>query len=158
MSSLSLIEGCGAHLVFGCDADIRKKLSNMKAIQKEWDEIFENTDMFALKKDEIHIRLSEKLGEGAFCSVFPIHVRNGKTKQIDEFLPPFAVKKIRMDLAGNPKILKEAYADLFHEASILRDIQHDNIIKIIGMSDTTAAQKDFFHNHGEIRVHPRVQT
>ncbi len=125
--------GCGVSLIFGGDEE-----------GGEWHEIFRNTNMFALNKDEVQIRHREKLGSGAFCNVYPVHVRNGRTGQFNESLPTFALKELKLDIIEEPKLLNIAHADLLQEASVLRQIQHDNIVRLIGMADEASAKKDFF--------------
>ncbi len=125
--------GCGVSLIFGGDEE-----------KGEWNEIFRNTNMFALNKDEVQIRHREKLGSGAFCNVYPVHVRNGKTGQFNESLSTFALKELKLDIIEEPRLLKIAHADLLQEASVLRNLQHDNIVRLIGMADETSPRKDFF--------------
>jgi len=132
---------CGFELALG-SSDFDEERSR---IRTEWEDIFTNTDMYNLKKDEIKIKFP-KLGDGAFCSVFPVHVRNGKTKEFNENLPPFALKQVSMNITEgeNERLLLVASTDLVHEAQLLRKLQHTNIIELIGTSDEVIDKGRFF--------------
>uniref|UniRef100_A0A7S4VFL1 Protein kinase domain-containing protein n=1 Tax=Ditylum brightwellii TaxID=49249 RepID=A0A7S4VFL1_9STRA len=98
--------------------------------------IFKDTPMFALTEEDLNIQYRSKLGEGAFCTVYPCHIRSRATNTFNESLPPFALKRLRRDLEGME--LNEAYEDLRQEAAIMRGIKHNNLVPLIGMSE----QKD----------------
>ena len=103
-------------------------------------------DMYNLKQDELDIYYTKKLGVGTFCSVFPVHIRNGETMEFNKQLPPFALKQLNSEIVDNPKIFKHAYADLFHEAQMLKKLKHENILSLVGMGDTSIVdkKKEFF--------------
>ena len=107
-------------------------------------EIFESTDMYKLKQDELDIQYTKKLGEGAFCSVFPVHVRNGKTMEFNKQLPPFALKQLNLHVAKDPQVLSAAFNDLLHEAKMMKDLKHENILSLLGMGDTSVIEKKEF--------------
>jgi len=129
---------CGIDLVFSGSDDGR---FNVKA---ELEDIFANNDMFALKEDELLIHYRKRLGDGAFCNVYPAHIRNNRTDKFNEHLPPFAIKQLKLEVTEDPQLLNYAYADLAHEANLMREFQHENIITMFGMSDEAVGQKNFF--------------
>jgi serine/threonine protein kinase len=129
---------CGIDLVFSARDDVRLN------VLAEWEDIFTNNDMFALKEDELQIHYRKRLGDGAFCNVYPAHIRNNRTGKFNELLPPFAIKQLKLDVTENPQLLNHAYADLAHEANLMRQMQHENIITMYGMSDESVGQKNFF--------------
>jgi len=128
---------CGAKLAFG-GMDDDENIAAAKT-RLEVKEIMTNTEMFALTEEDILIQYRNQLGQGAFCNVYPVHIRNGKTKSFNKELPPFALKEIQHDIIKNPnpRVYKEAYEDLAKEAQIMRSLQHDNILPIMGMSRQT---------------------
>jgi len=99
--------------------------------------------MFALTEEDVKIHYRSKIGEGNFCSVYPVHIRNEK-KKFDEELPPFALKQLNYDIRThpNPNVIMAAYADLSNEACIMKELQHDNILPILGMSQQRKISKD----------------
>jgi len=102
--------------------------------------------MFALTEEDVKIHYRNKLGEGSFCSVYPVHIRNEK-KQFNEKLPPFALKQPSYDIIIHPiqKVITAAYADLANEAYIMKELQHDHILPILGMSQQrNIAKGEFF--------------
>jgi len=105
-------------------------------IRNELDEIVKNTGMFALTEEDVKIQYRSKLGGGTFCDVYPVHIRNRKNKRFDEELPPFALKQLNFDILShpNPNVTKAAYDDLAREARIMKELQHDHILSILGMS------------------------
>jgi len=105
-------------------------------IRNELDEITTNIDMFALTEEDVKIQYRNKLGEGTFCNVYPVHIRNKKNNRFNEELPPFALKQLNFDILShpNPKVTKAAYDDLAHEARIMKELQHDHVLPILGMS------------------------
>jgi serine/threonine protein kinase len=100
-------------------------------------------DMFALTDEDVKIDYRDKLGEGNFCSVYPVHIRN-KENQFNEELPPFALKQLNYDIIThpNPNIIKAACDDLANEARIMKELQHDHILPILGMSQQRDIGKD----------------
>jgi len=115
-AAMSMMAGCGIDLVFKS--------------------VISSTDMYALTEEDVKIQYRKKLGEGAFCNVYPVHIRNGESKCFDEELPPFALKELNYDIVTheNPKVTKAAYDDLLNEANIMKELQHEHILPILGMS------------------------
>jgi len=113
---MSMMTGCGIELVV--------------------DSVISSRDMFALTEDDLKIQYRKRLGEGAFCTVYPVHIRNGESKCFDEELPPFALKQLNYDIVTheNPQVAKAAYDDLQNEANIMKELQHEHILPILGMS------------------------
>jgi len=99
--------------------------------------------MFALTEEDVKIHYRNKLGEGSFCSVYPVHIRNEK-KQFDEKLSPFALKQLNYDIIThpNPNVIMAACDDLAHEACIMKELQHHHILPILGMSQQRNIAKD----------------
>ena len=111
--------------------------------------IITNTDiMFALTQEDVKIQYRNKLGGGAFCNVYPVHIRDRKNNRFNEELPPFALKELNCDILShpNPNVTKAAYNDLAHEARIMKKLQHDHILPILGMSQRgdNIARESFF--------------
>ena len=71
------------------------------------------------------LALSKTLGKGAFGEVY-LGIKQGTQKQ-------FAIKKIDKKFTSNPKAKK--YLD--NEISILRDINHPNIVKLYDVKETS---------------------
>jgi len=110
------------------------------------DNIIASGKMFALTEEDVKIHYRNKLGEGNFCSVYPVHIRNEKG-QYNEELPPFALKQLNDEIKShpNPNVIMAAYADLANEACIMKELQHDHILPILGMSQQrNIAKNDLF--------------
>jgi serine/threonine protein kinase len=137
--------GCGVDLVLGDDNESLAS-DKIKQAPSQLEEIFSITNVFALTGDDVLIHYRNKLGEGAFCNVYPAHIRNGKTGNFDESMPPFALKKLRHDIIShqNPNVLARAYEDLAGEAHIMKKLRHDHIIHMLGSSSDEGTAKDKF--------------
>mmetsp|Transcript_52969 Transcript_52969/g.158559 ORF Transcript_52969/g.158559 Transcript_52969/m.158559 type:complete len:424 (-) Transcript_52969:275-1546(-) len=96
-----------------------------------------------LSEDDVKIDFRDPYGGGAFCMVYPVHIRE-KTGDFDAQKPPFALKRLRSAVAENPSALKEASEDLAHEAKILADLSHENVIELHGVSKGDVGMKNFF--------------
>lgn len=133
-----------SHFVDQCDA----VLKDMDGPSNAASEVFQDTDsMYNLKLDELEIYYTKKLGIGTFCSVFPVHiVRNGKTNNKQQQQQQiFALKQLNPEIVDNPHILKHAHNDLLHEAQLLKEMKHENIIRLVGMADASIVdKKEFF--------------
>jgi len=116
---------------------------NDDEIRNQLNGIVMKVKMFALTEEDVKIDYQNKLGEGNFCSVYPVHVRNEK-KQFNEESPPFALKQLNYDIVThpNPKVIKAVCDDLAKEARIMKELQHDHILPILGMSKQGNIAKD----------------
>lgn len=137
------MDACGGlQLVFSGDGE--EKVIDVEA---EYKDIFTNTSMYKLTQDDVQIQYRQRLGSGAFCNVYPCFVKNGRTKEFNERLPPFAIKMLNYELAENPQLLQAAFDDICHEAEIMRKLSHENITSMYGMCDLEIGKKnmtDFF--------------
>jgi hypothetical protein len=113
-------------------------------IRADMEDLFKYTPMFALTLDDLKINYRGQLGEGGFCNVFPVHIRNGKSGQFNENLPPFALKQLRGEITDDPNLFKMACADIKQEAKIMKSLEHENVIKMFGMSGSNVPPERFF--------------
>ena len=87
-----------------------------------------------LTDGDIQINYRSPLGSGAFCKVYPVHLKHPQTHEFT--LGPVALKTLKVALAtGNKTDATVAIADLRREAEILGDLAHSNIIELYGVSD-----------------------
>jgi len=125
----------------GCGVDILLNEEN-----EEYEEILTSNNMFSLTKDDIEIDPYHLLGQGGFCCVYPVHVRHGITKRFNPDLPPFALKKVRVDIleGSNPRLVEHICLDLVNEAKIMKKLLHANIVQIIGHSNLDSRRDGLF--------------
>jgi serine/threonine protein kinase len=89
-------------------------------------------EVLQLLDDDVQINYKTPLGSGAFCMVYPVHLRES-SGEFNTDKPPLALKKLRHGVLQNKKVAKLATADLRREAQLLSNLSHANILQVYGV-------------------------
>jgi serine/threonine protein kinase len=91
-----------------------------------------NVEVLQLSDDDVQINYRAPLGSGAFCLVYPVHLRES-SGEFNTDKPPWALKKLQYAVLQNEEEAKSATADLRREAQLLSNLSHENIIQVYGV-------------------------
>ena len=89
-------------------------------------------EVLQLSDADVQINYRAPLGSGAFCMVYPVHLRES-SGEFNTDNQPLALKKLRHAVLQNEKVAKLATADLRREAQLLSDLSHENVIQVYGV-------------------------
>jgi len=107
-------------------------LSAAVAPGENWGDFLPRGQILQLAEGDLQINYREPLGSGAFCMVFPVHLKHPHTGEFT--MGPVALKKLKAAVAKNERAAKIAIDDLHQEAKILSGLCHPNVIDLYGVS------------------------
>jgi serine/threonine protein kinase len=99
-------------------------------------------EVLQLTDDDVQINYKTPLGNGAFCMVFPVHLREASGEFKTDKPAFLALKKLRHAVVQNEKLAKIAAADLRREAQLLSDLSHKNILQVYGVRKSNQDEND----------------